>query len=134
LVIQKRGDFKRAMIVTEGLFSMDGNIPDLPRLIELKKQYDCLLMVDEAHSLGVLGATGRGIREYYNVSSMRTENPPRFSSLHILAHVTDKKNLLSAQGRRSLQAGASEPLSIFPRAGQFHVEAAREGKCRAKSG
>ncbi|MCL2123874.1 MAG: aminotransferase class I/II-fold pyridoxal phosphate-dependent enzyme, partial [Desulfovibrionaceae bacterium] len=68
LLIQKRDDFKRAMIVTEGLFSMDGNIPELPKLIELKKKYNCLLMVDEAHSLGVLGATGRGIREYYNVN------------------------------------------------------------------
>jgi 7-keto-8-aminopelargonate synthetase-like enzyme len=68
LLSQKRGDYKRAIIVTEGLFSMDGNIPDLPKLIELKKKYDCLLMVDEAHSLGVLGATGRGIREYYGVN------------------------------------------------------------------
>ena len=68
LLVQKRGDFKRAVIVTEGLFSMDGNIPDLPKLIELKKKYNCLLMVDEAHSLGVLGATGRGIREHYGVN------------------------------------------------------------------
>lgn len=63
----KRADHKRAVIVTEGLFSMDGNIADLPRLIELKKKYDCMLMVDEAHSLGVLGATGRGAREYFNL-------------------------------------------------------------------
>jgi 8-amino-7-oxononanoate synthase len=68
ILVQRRGDFKRAIIVTEGLFSMDGNIPDLPRIVELKKKYDCLLMVDEAHSLGVLGATGRGIREYYGVN------------------------------------------------------------------
>jgi len=68
LLMQKRDDFKRVIIVTEGLFSMDGNIPDLPKLIALKKKYNCLLMVDEAHSLGVLGATGRGIREYYNVN------------------------------------------------------------------
>jgi 7-keto-8-aminopelargonate synthetase-like enzyme len=68
LLIQKRDDFKRAIIVTEGLFSMDGNIPDLPKLIEIKKKYNCLLMVDEAHSLGVLGATGRGIREHYDVN------------------------------------------------------------------
>jgi 8-amino-7-oxononanoate synthase len=64
ILIRRRGEFKRAVIVTEGLFSMDGNIPDLTRLIELKKRYDCMLMVDEAHSLGVLGATGRGIREF----------------------------------------------------------------------
>ena len=62
-----RSNHKYAVIATEGLFSMDGNIPDLPRLIELKKQYDCMLLVDEAHSLGVLGRTGRGAREYYGI-------------------------------------------------------------------
>ncbi len=64
-----RNEYKRAIIVTEGLFSMDGNIPDLPRIIELKKQYDCALLVDEAHSLGTLGATGRGAREHFNLDS-----------------------------------------------------------------
>lgn len=68
LLKEKRACYKRAVIVTEGLFSMDGNVPDLPRLIELKKKYDCMLMVDEAHSLGVLGATGRGIREHFGVN------------------------------------------------------------------
>lgn len=62
-----RKDHKHAIIVTEGLFSMDGNIPDLPRLIELKKKYDCMLMVDEAHSLGTLGETGRGVSEHFGV-------------------------------------------------------------------
>ena len=64
----RRGEFKRAVIVTEGLFSMDGNIPDLPRIVELKKKYDCMLLVDEAHSLGILGATGRGAREHFNIN------------------------------------------------------------------
>lgn len=64
----RRSEHKRAVIVTEGLFSMDGNIPDLPRIIELKKKYDCMLLVDEAHSLGVLGKTGRGVREYYGIN------------------------------------------------------------------
>ncbi|MBQ9537501.1 MAG: aminotransferase class I/II-fold pyridoxal phosphate-dependent enzyme [Desulfovibrionaceae bacterium] len=67
LLAEKRDDFRHAIIVTEGLFSMDGNIPDLPRLIELKKRYNCMLLVDEAHSLGILGATGRGIREYFGI-------------------------------------------------------------------
>ncbi len=62
-----RDQFKRVLIVTEGLFSMDGNIPDLPRIIELKKEYGCALLVDEAHSLGTLGATGRGAREHFNL-------------------------------------------------------------------
>lgn len=64
---EHRGKHKRACIVTEGLFSMDGNIPDLPRIIELKKKYDCMLLVDEAHSFGVLGATGRGVHEYFGI-------------------------------------------------------------------
>lgn len=68
MLIKHRPNHKHAVIVTEGLFSMDGNIPDLPRLIELKKKYNCMLMVDEAHSLGVLGKTGRGIREYFGVN------------------------------------------------------------------
>ena len=67
LLRNKRAEHKRAIIVTEGLFSMDGNIPDLPRIIALKKKYDCMLLVDEAHSLGVRGATGRGAREYFNI-------------------------------------------------------------------
>ncbi len=64
---QRRNDFRHVIIVTEGLFSMDGNIPDLPRIVELKKQYNCMLLVDEAHSLGILGATGRGAREHFNI-------------------------------------------------------------------
>ena len=68
MLAEKRKDFKHAVIVTEGLFSMDGNIPDLPRIIRLKKQYDCMLLVDEAHSLGILGDTGRGVREYFGIN------------------------------------------------------------------
>lgn len=67
LLRKHRHEHKNAIIVTEGLFSMDGNIPDVPRLVDLKRKYDCLLMVDEAHSLGVLGATGRGVREHFNL-------------------------------------------------------------------
>ena len=67
LLKAKRGEYKRAVIVTEGLFSMDGNIPDIPHLIELKKRYDCMLMVDEAHSFGVIGEHGGGVREYFNI-------------------------------------------------------------------
>lgn len=67
LLEKHRREHKYAIIVTEGLFSMDGNIPDLPRLVSLKNKYDCMLLVDEAHSLGVLGETGRGVREYFGL-------------------------------------------------------------------
>lgn len=65
---EARVRFDRVLIVVEGLYSMDGDIADLPRLIELKTRYDCWLMVDEAHSLGVLGDTGRGVFEHFGVS------------------------------------------------------------------
>ncbi|MEL6264132.1 MAG: aminotransferase class I/II-fold pyridoxal phosphate-dependent enzyme [Pseudomonadota bacterium] len=58
-----RGDYRRVLIVTEGLFSMDGDTPDLAGFIALKARHDAWLMVDDAHGLGVLGATGRGIAE-----------------------------------------------------------------------
>jgi 8-amino-7-oxononanoate synthase len=67
LLLDVRGDYRNVMIVVEGFYSMDGDMPDLPRLVELKNRFGAWLMVDEAHSLGVLGATGRGIAEHYGV-------------------------------------------------------------------
>ena len=69
LLERHRDDYERVLIVIEGVYSVDGDIPDLPKFIELKKQYDCFLMVDEAHSIGTIGKTGHGISEYYNVNS-----------------------------------------------------------------
>ena len=62
-----RGMYRRVLIAVEGVYSMDGDYPDLPKLIEVKKRYGSMLMVDEAHSIGVLGATGRGIGEHFGV-------------------------------------------------------------------
>jgi 8-amino-7-oxononanoate synthase len=64
---QLRPHYRRVLIAIEGVYSMDGDVPDLPRFVELKKKYGCLLLVDEAHSIGVLGKTGRGIGEQFAV-------------------------------------------------------------------
>ncbi|WP_326565490.1 aminotransferase class I/II-fold pyridoxal phosphate-dependent enzyme [Amycolatopsis rhabdoformis] len=62
-----RARFRRVLIVVEGAYSMDGDLADLPGLIDLKKRYGALLMVDEAHSIGTVGATGAGVGEHYSV-------------------------------------------------------------------
>ncbi|HET9800023.1 MAG TPA: aminotransferase class I/II-fold pyridoxal phosphate-dependent enzyme, partial [Gemmatimonadaceae bacterium] len=62
-----RGRHRRALVVLEGVYSADGDVPDLRRFVEVKERHGALLMVDEAHSLGVLGATGRGIAEHAGV-------------------------------------------------------------------
>ncbi|MCB4822199.1 aminotransferase class I/II-fold pyridoxal phosphate-dependent enzyme [Roseicella aerolata] len=58
----------RALLVLEGHYSMDGDVPDLPRFAALAREHDALLMVDEAHALGVLGATGRGSFEQCGIA------------------------------------------------------------------
>ena len=67
LLTDLRPQYKTALIVSESLFSMDGDIVDLPRLVELKKKHETWLLLDEAHSIGVLGEEGRGLCEYTGV-------------------------------------------------------------------
>lgn len=55
------------IIVTDGVFSMDGNVAPLDRIMELAVQYDALVMVDESHSAGVVGRSGKGVTELYNL-------------------------------------------------------------------
>jgi 7-keto-8-aminopelargonate synthetase-like enzyme len=54
-------------LVIEGHYSMDGDIPDLPRFIEIARRHDAWLMVDEAHALGVVGARGQGVHEHFGI-------------------------------------------------------------------
>jgi len=65
----RNGKGNRTLIVADGVFSMDGDICPLPELIQIKRDFKCLLMVDDAHAIGVLGATGRGTDEHYGCST-----------------------------------------------------------------
>ncbi len=58
------------MVIADAVFSMDGDIIDLPKVVELCKKYDAWLMMDEAHSVGVLGKTGRGIEEHFGLGDV----------------------------------------------------------------
>lgn len=68
-----RASYENVLIAVEGLYSMDGDTPDLPKFVNLKQRYGAWLMVDEAHSLGVLGAGGRGICEERGVDPREIE-------------------------------------------------------------
>ncbi len=64
---QIRGQYRRVLLVIEGIYSMDGDFADLPKFIGVARRHKALLMVDEAHSLGVMGPRGRGIGEHFGV-------------------------------------------------------------------
>jgi glycine C-acetyltransferase len=65
LIAAKACRFK--LIVTDGVFSMDGNVAPMDKINELAKKYDAMIMVDECHSAGVVGKTGRGVTELFNI-------------------------------------------------------------------
>jgi glycine C-acetyltransferase len=63
------GQGARTLIAVEGVYSMDGDICPLPEIVDVKRRYGAALLVDEAHSFGVLGATGRGVDEHFGVAA-----------------------------------------------------------------
>lgn len=68
-----RGQFDRVMIVAEGLYSMDGDVCDLPTLLALKERHQAWLMIDDAHGLGTLGEHGFGVFEHFDVDPRRVD-------------------------------------------------------------
>lgn len=65
---RSRREHERVCVVVEGLYSMDGDFPDLPRFVDVKKRHRAFLMVDEAHSLGVMGKSGLGIAQHFGMN------------------------------------------------------------------
>ncbi len=68
-----RHAYHRVLVAVEGVYSMDGDFPDLPRFIEVCKRHQVFLMVDEAHSIGTMGPTGRGIGEHFGVDPRQVD-------------------------------------------------------------
>ncbi|PSB07301.1 hypothetical protein C7B62_20315, partial [Pleurocapsa sp. CCALA 161] len=69
ILTARRHDYQRVLVAVEGVYSADGDVANLPQLIEIKKQHKVFLMIDEAHSIGVLGKTGGGIREHFGIKA-----------------------------------------------------------------
>jgi 8-amino-7-oxononanoate synthase len=68
MLARERRHFERVLIALEGVYSMDGDFADLPRFVEIKRKHRALLMVDEAHSFGVMGSRGLGVREHFGLA------------------------------------------------------------------
>ncbi len=68
-----RHDFRRVLIAIEAVYSMDGDYPDLARFVDVKTKHRAMLLVDEAHSLGTMGSTGRGIGEHAGIDRAGVE-------------------------------------------------------------
>lgn len=68
--LQQMPSDRAKMVIADAVFSMDGDIIDLPKVVELCKKYNAWLMIDEAHSIGVLGKTGRGIEEHFGLGDV----------------------------------------------------------------
>jgi myxalamid-type polyketide synthase MxaB len=100
ILTAKRDTFRRGLLVCEGVYSMDGNIVDLKRAAEIKEKHNLILMVDEAHSVGTIGATGRGICEWSGL-------PPSTIDIHM---GTLSKALASAGGYVAGDRGLIEYL------------------------
>jgi 8-amino-7-oxononanoate synthase len=73
ILTENRGDYERVLITIEGVYSMDGDIANLPKFIEIKKKHHCLLLVDEAHSMGVIGPDGLGARDYFGIDASEVD-------------------------------------------------------------
>ena len=67
VLAEKRGNYRRAIVITDGVFSMDGDVAPLDKEYEIAEHYDCLFMVDDAHGEGVMGRGGRGIVDHFGL-------------------------------------------------------------------
>ncbi len=109
---------KNKLVIVDGVFSMDGDIINLPRVSGLCKEYGALLMVDEAHSIGVLGKTGRGIEEHFGLPpdsidiKMGTLSKTIPSMGGYVAGNKELINFLKHEGRGFIYSAALAPAQV----------------------
>ena len=114
------------LVVCDAVFSMDGDIIDLPRVVELCRKNNAWLMIDEAHSLGVLGETGRGIEEHFNMEGaidikMGTLSKTIPSVGGYIAGCTDLVKYLRHQSRAYIFSAALPPAQVAAAMEAFRV-------------
>ncbi|XXF81386.1 aminotransferase class I/II-fold pyridoxal phosphate-dependent enzyme [Myxococcaceae bacterium GXIMD 01537] len=105
------------IIVTDGVFSMEGDLCNLPKIVELAKRYNARVMTDDAHSMGVLGTLGRGVPEYYDLEAevdltMGTFSKSFASLGGVLAGPFDVINYIRHKARSVIFSASMTPASI----------------------
>ncbi|KAK5097692.1 hypothetical protein LTR24_002159 [Lithohypha guttulata] len=122
-ILQEYNDKYNVLVAVEGAYSMDGTVPQLDRLAQLKQRYDCTILADEAHSLLTLGTTGKGCVEMWNESHPNSHIPLGLFDIRtatmskafgaiggiVCGNSKFEKAILNRQGM--LLANASEPLT-----------------------
>jgi len=116
-VLKNIGDGPGKLIVTDGVFSMEGDIVDLPRVVALKKKYNARLMVDDAHSIGVLGPNGNGTAAHFGLEDevdivMGTFSKSFVSIGGFIATDFDVIDYIKHNGRALIFSASMPPASV----------------------
>ena len=125
--------WSRILIICEGIYSMEGEIINLQQIVDIKKKYGCLLFVDEAHSIGAIGKTGRGVCEYRNVNPddvdvlMGTYTKSFGSIGGYVAGSNELINMLRANTGGSLYATSLAPATAQQAVSALEVIMGRDG-------
>jgi 8-amino-7-oxononanoate synthase len=109
-LLRESSDFRRRLIVTDTLFSMDGDLAPLARLAELANQYDAMLLLDEAHATGVFGPHGRGLAEQVEVTRLPSAPGASGGSPHAFASTVRIGTLSKALGSGGGFVCGTQPL------------------------
>ncbi len=102
--LKKAQEQRFRLIVTDGVFSMDGNVAPMDKIMELAEKYDAMVMIDESHSAGVVGETGRGVTELFNIrgkAEIITGTLGKAFGGAIGGFTTGKKEIISMLRQRS---------------------------------
>ena len=116
-VKQEQGNYRRGIIITDGVFSMDGDIAPLPEIVEIAEKYGLMMMVDDAHGEGVLGRGGRGIVDHFDLHGRVDVEIGTLSKAFgvVGGYVAGKKNVvewLRQRGRPFLFSSAVTPADV----------------------
>jgi 8-amino-7-oxononanoate synthase len=126
------GDGGGVLVVVDGVFSMEGDVPDLPRIVELCKAHGARLMVDEAHGVGVLGARGAGACELFGVEDevdlrMGTFSKSIASCGGFIAGPADVIEFLRIQARSFMFTASAVPAAVGGALGAVKIIKSAEG-------